>query len=382
MDVTGLALKTPIFEYHKIHGQMIEFAGFDMPLWFEGIVPEVLAVRNASGLFDVSHMGRAFLTGRDAERYLDYLTPSDTSKLGPGEAHYTVMCNERGGVVDDMVVLRLDQDRFLVVFNASNREKDLSWMNNHSRGFNVKIVNVSDDMAMIAVQGPKSRLILTDLAEGDLGGIKRFKCGMLKIAGEPCIASGTGYTGEDGLEIFIPESSVQKPDKALHVWSSILARGEAHGLKPCGLGARDVLRIEAGMCLYGQELTEEVTPYEARIGFVVKLDKTTDFIGRDTLERQKKEGVRKIRVGLKIKEKGIPRRGYAIKCDGETVGEVTSGTFSPTLNMGICMGYVPKEYSKQGSILQVDIRGKAVNAEVVGFPFYDTSRYGWMRVQA
>lgn len=352
-----------------------------MPLWFEGIIPEVLAVRNTSGLFDVSHMGRAFLEGREAEHYLDYLTPSDTSKLNPGEAHYTVLCNEKGGIMDDMVVLRLNPDKFLIVFNASNREKDLAWIYNHARGFNVKIENVSDYMAMIAVQGPKSRSILAELSSNELGDIKRFRCGTLKIASEPCIASGTGYTGEDGLEIFIPETSVEKPDKALRLWNSILAQGEVHGIKPCGLGARDVLRIEAGMCLYGQELTEEITPYEARIGFVVKLDKTTDFIGREALERQKSEGVKKVRIGLKMLEKAIPRIGYAIKYDGEAIGKVTSGTFSPTLEAGICMGYVPREYSKQGSILQLDIRGKAVDAEVVGFPFYDTSRFGWMRKQ-
>ncbi|MEM3677699.1 MAG: glycine cleavage system aminomethyltransferase GcvT [Candidatus Bathyarchaeia archaeon] len=379
--MVDLTLETPLFRYHSVHSQVIEFAGFKMPLWFEGIVPEVLAVRNASGLFDVSHMGRAFVRGRDAERYLDYLTPSATSRLNPGEAHYTVMCNERGGVVDDMVILRLDADRFLVVFNAANREKDLKWMNRHSKGFNVEIENVSDSVAMIAVQGPKARSILRELSDGGVDDIGRFRCGLLKIAGEPCIASGTGYTGEDGLEIFIPESSVQKPDKALGIWGSILAHGGPHGLKPCGLGARDVLRIEAGMCLYSQELTEEITPYEARIGFVVKLDKGVDFIGRNALEKQKSEGVEKVRIGLKMMEKGVPRRGYPIKSDGKVIGEVTSGTFSPILEAGICMGYVSKEHSKLGSILQVDIRGRTVNAEVVGFPFYDTSRYGWMRVQ-
>ncbi|MGC8849638.1 MAG: glycine cleavage system aminomethyltransferase GcvT [Candidatus Bathyarchaeia archaeon] len=376
-----LALETQLFKYHSVHSQIIEFAGFKMPLWFEGIVPEVLAVRNASGLFDVSHMGRAFVKGRDAERYLDYLTPSATSKLNPGEAHYTVMCNERGGVVDDMVVLRLDADMFLTVFNAANREKDLKWMNNHSKSFDVKIEHVSDNMAMIAVQGPKARLILRELSGDEVENIGRFRCGQLNIAGEPCIASGTGYTGEDGLEIFIPEASAQKPGRALSIWGSILTHGGPHGLKPCGLGARDVLRIEAGMCLYGQELTEEITPYEARIGFVVKLDKGADFIGRNALEKQKSEGVEKVRIGLKMIEKGVPRSGYPIKSDEQVIGEITSGTFSPTLKAGICMGYVPKEYSKRGSILQVDIRGKTVDAEVVGFPFYDTSKYGWMRVQ-
>lgn len=376
-----MALRTHLFKYHSVHGHVVEFAGFEMPLWFEGIVPEVLAVRNVSGLFDVSHMGRAFVKGNDAERYLDYLTPNDVSKLNPGDAHYTVMCNEKGGIVDDMVILRLEVDRFLLVFNAANREKDISWMNNHSRGFNVNIENVSDNMAMIAVQGPKTRSILRELSNGEVENVRRFKCGTLKIAGEFCITSGTGYTGEDGLEIFVPETSVQNPDKALRVWNSILDHGQVYGLKPCGLGARDVLRIEAGMCLYDHELTEEITPYEARIGFVVKLDKSSDFIGRNALERQKSEGVKKVRIGLKMMEKGVPRRGYPIKKDGEIVGKVTSGTFSPTLETGICMGYVPKEHSKRGSILQIDIRGRTVNAEVVRFPFYDTSRYGWMRTQ-
>ncbi len=372
--------RTHFFKYHEVHGHMTEFSGFNLPLWYKGVTSEVQAIRNAVGVFDVSHMGRASIMGGEAESYLNYITTNNVSKLKSGEAHYTVMCNERGGVIDDVVMLRLDECKFVMVLNAVNREKDLTWMNRYAKDFDVRVDNVSDDVAMMAVQGPKARSTVQDVSEDDVYAIKRFGCGLLKVAGEDCVASGTGYTGEDGLEIFVLDTPVSSPDRALHVWNAVSKAGEVYGFKPCGLGARDVLRIEAGMCLYGQELAEDINPYEARIGFVVKQDKGCDFIGREALEKQKSEGLKRVRVGLRTIERArIPRMGYPILRITKTVGEVTSGTFSPILEVGICMGYVPKEYSKQGTILQVNVRGKSVDTEVVKFPFYDTSRYGWTR---
>ncbi len=367
------------YEFHEKRSHMAEFAGFEMPLWYEGITAEVLAVRNAVGLFDVSHMGRTRITGRDAQRYLDYMTSNDVSKLTPGDCHYTVMCNSAGGIIDDMVILRVKDEMFFVIFNASNREKDLNWMISRKKDFDVQVENVSDAVGLLAVQGPKAKETVQTITEENINIVKRFGCYLLQVAGEEGLISGTGYTGEDGFEISIFDSPVSEPNKALQVWNALIDSGLNNDLKPCGLGARDVLRLEAGMCLYGNELTDKTTPYEARIGFVVKLDKESEFIGRSILEKQKNAGVERIRVGLKLLKPGVPRKGYSIMHDNKLVGEVTSGTFSPTVKTGICMGYVPKDSSKRSTILQVEIRGKLIDAEVVRFPFYDTTQYGWMR---
>ncbi len=232
---------------------------------------------------------------------------------------------------------------------------------------------------MMAVQGPQTRATIQKVSKDDISTLKRFGCGFLKILEYSCFASGTGYTGEDGLEIFIVDTPIHSPENALRIWNSILDAGVNFGLKTCGLGARDVLRIEAGMCLYGNELSESITPYEARIGFVVKLDKGCIFIGCQILDKQKNEGINIIRVGLKLRGPGVPRTGCQILKDSKMVGEVTSGTFSPILKTGICMGYIPKEYSKRGNLLQVKIREKLVDAEIVRFPFYDSSKYGYTR---
>lgn len=373
--------RTQMYDFHKKNGKLVEFAGFEMPVWYKGIIQECLAVRNSVGVFDVSHMGRALISGEEAEAFLDYLTPNNVSALKPGMGHYSVMCNEEGGIVDDLVLLRLKEEEFLMVFNASNRGKDLAWMEKHAKRFkNVTITHVSDDVAMFAVQGPKARETVQKIVEeGDAFKIPRFGCGELTLSGCRCIASGTGYTGEDGLEIFVLGAPVADPWRAQKVWGGIIEAGREFGIEPCGLGARDVLRLEAGMCLYGNDIDESITPLEARIGFVVKLDKGSDFIGREALEKQKAEGVKRRRVGLKVKGKGIPRHGYNIVKDGRIVGKITSGTLSPILKVGIGMGYVPTEYAKVGETFNIEIRGRAVEAEVVEMPFYDTDKYGWRR---
>jgi aminomethyltransferase len=289
------------------------------------------------------------------------------------------MCNQNGGVIDDMVILYLENNRFMTVFNAANRDKDLTWMQRYTQSYKVEVEDISDNVAMIAIQGPQARTILQNVSDDDVGSINRFGCGFLTISGQRCIASGTGYTGEDGLELFIPDTPIHSPQKGIQVWNTILDTGKTRGIQPCGLGARDVLRIEAGMCLYGHELTDQTTPYEARIGFVVKMDKRSDFIGSKILEKQKSEGVEKIRVGLKMRGPGIPRKGYQIIKETDEIGEITSGTFSPILKTGIGIGYVPKNDSKRGSLLQVNIRDKLLDAEIVRFPFYDMSQYGYAR---
>lgn len=374
-------LRTQLYEYHKRLAKMTDFSGFEMPLWYMGIQMECLAVRNHAGIFDVSHMGRAFIKGPDSEAFLNYLTPNDVSKLKPGRAHYTVLCNERGGVVDDVMLLRVDRNLFLLVFNAGNRAKDLVWIEAHRKGFNVDVQHVSDEVAMIAIQGPKARGVVEAACEGDVSSVGRFGCGYLNFNGVNCIASGTGYTGEDGLEIFVPNATLENPGNAMKVWDTLLSVGEGDSLTPCGLGARDVLRLEAGMCLYGNELNESITPFEASIGFVVKLDKEADFIGRKALEEQKTHGVPRIRVGVKLLEGGVPRKGNSILHNGEVVGEVTSGTFSPILKCGIAMGYVKPEYREPGIKVKLKIRERYVNGEVSPLPFYDTSMYGWRRTR-
>jgi aminomethyltransferase len=355
------------------------FAGFEMPLWYEDVIPEHLAVRNSVGMFDISHMGRAMITGADAERFLNYVITNDVSKLTPNSAQYSVMCNERGGIKDDFVVYRLESEKFLMVYNASNREKDYSWLVQNSRTFAVKIEEISDSVAMLAVQGPKAEKTLQKISTEDLSRIERFKCGHSRLADVEVFMARTGYTGEDGFEVFIWNTTIAKPDNGTKLWNTILGAGKAYEIKPCGLGARDTLRLEAGLCLYGNDIDENTTPLEAGLGFVVKLQKD-NFIGRDMLAKQKIEGISRKRVGLQMIEQGIPRPGFEI-CDekGEKIGQLTSGTFSPLLKCGVGMGYVATSYAQEGRFASVKIRDKLVSGKIAPFPLYDTERFGFKR---
>ncbi len=357
---------------------MTDFAGFEMPIWYRGIVPETLAVRNKVGIFDVSHMGRAMAQGPNAEPFLNYVTTNDVSALRPGQAHYSLMCNQNGGIKDDMVVLRPEPTRFVIVFNAGNRKKDLEWLTTHAQRSNADFRDISDESALISLQGPKARETLQKLTAAQLPPIPRFGCAQTELAGVNCLISRTGYTGEDGYEILVWDSPLANPQRAENVWNSLLASGKEFGIEPCGLGSRDVLRLEAGMCLYGNDIDETVSPYEARLGFTVKLTKP-DFIGKKTLEKQKAEGTTRLRVGLKATTHGIPRPGCEIVKDRDTIGKLTSGTLSPTLNGGIGMGYLPREYATEGQPLGIIVRGKRLDSVVTKFPFYDTDKYGWQR---
>jgi len=369
--------RTQLYDYHAKNGHMVDFAGFELPIWYKGIVPECNAVRNSVGIFDVSHMGRALISG-DATAFLDCVTTNDVAALEVGRGHYSVMCNEKGGIIDDIVICRLTEKQYLMVFNAGNREKDLNWLSNNAKLFNVEMQHVSDEVSMFAVQGPNARYVVQEICDGDLSQIPRFGGRYVQLNGIRGIVTRTGYTGEEGFEVFTVDAPIDRPEKAATVWNAILSHGKKFDIQPCGLGARDVLRLEAGMCLYGNDLTESTTPLQARLGFLVKLTKTK-FIGRDILAKEKAEGAEKVRIGLRVLESGIPRPECAILRDSQVIGTVTSGTFSPTTNRGIAMGYVPKQYSKIGESMGIKVRDRILRAEVTGFPFYDTSRYGWQR---
>jgi aminomethyltransferase len=371
--------RTQLYEIHKKTAKMTEFAGFEMPLWYKGITEEHLAVRNNVGIFDVSHMGRVIITGKDAASFLNYVITNDVTALKPNSALYSVMCNENGGIIDDFVVSCLEEEKFLLVPNATNREKDFNWLVKKAKDFNVKIEDISDKAAMFAVQGPNAEKTLQKICTTDLSKIERFKCTPAKLADMDVFLSRTGYTGEDGFEVYVWNAPLDKPDNAIHVWNAILEAGKPYGIEPCGLGARDTLRLEAGLCLYGNDIDENTTPLEARLGFVVKFQKD-NFIGKNALLKQKEEGVKRRRVGLQMVEQGIPRQGYKIYSEkGENIGQVTSGTFSPLLKCGIAMAYIQTQQAQEGNIVNIEIRGKMAKAKIVPFPFYDAEKYGYKR---
>lgn len=363
--------------FHEKNGHLTEFAGFTLPLWFKGITAESLAVRNAAGIFDVSHMGRAILTGKDSQKLLDHITTNDVASLQNQQGQYSLICNDTGGIEDDVLVFRLQDQKYLIVYNAGNRMKDYSWIINNSSGLELEAEDVSDNVAMFAVQGPKARELVQNLSSDELLGLPRFGCSWTKLAGFKTLISRTGYTGEDGFEIFVWDSPVGVPSNAQTVWKELLKTGREHGLEPCGLGARDLLRLEAGLCLYGADMDDNTNPYEARLGFVVKLHK--DFIGKQTLQEAKEKGPSRIRIGMTTERRVIPRHGFSTFYQGRAVGTVSSGSLSPTLNTGIAMGYVKKEASQEGTLLDIQVRGRMEKAKVVKTPFYDTTRFGYSR---
>jgi len=377
--LTDKLRRTQVNDVYKENAKLVKFAGFEMPLWFKGIIAEHLAVRNSVGIFDVSHMGRMMVTGADSERLLNYVITNDVSTILPNSAQYSVMCNEQGGIMDDFVVYRLENARFLVVFNAGNREKGYNWIIKNARGFDAKIDDVSDNVAMFAVQGPNAQKTLQEISNEDLSKIGRFKCGPSSLAGVKVFLSRTGYTGEDGFEVFVWEAPLTKPDNAVKLWNAVLETGRTFGIEACGLGARDTLRLEAGLCLYGNDIDENTTPLEAGLGFVVKLQKNS-FVGKDALLKQKTDGIKRKRVGIKMVDEGIPRQGFEI-CDdaGEKIGYLTSGTFSPLLKLGIGMGYVQLPSAQEGKTVNVKIRDRIAGAKISAFPFYDPEKYGYKR---
>jgi aminomethyltransferase len=367
--------KSHLYEYHRENGKITEFAGFDMPLWYRGIIEEHNAVRNAAGLFDVSHMGRFSVRGKDATRFLDRLFPSDVSKVKLNRAFYSMLCNENAGILDDTVTNKLGESEYIVVVNSSNREKDMNWIRSKVGNFDVEIEDDSNNSALIAFQGPLAQQLLQEICEGDLSTIRRFGLARFKVSGEDCIVSRTGYTGEDGFEIDVLDCPLDNPEKATKIWNNILSLGKESGVLPCGLGARDSLRLEAGMCLYGNDMDETTSPVEASLESVVSTSKSESYFGREAIERQLKEGTKRKRVAFSM-QSGVPRHGYEIKTAGQKTGVVTSGTFSPTIKKGIGMGYVPPDLASIGTTLTIQIRNAEQSANVVSPPFYDTTLFG------
>jgi aminomethyltransferase len=365
--------RTPLYPVYAQWGspKLIDFGGWELPVQFSGIQQEHAAVREKAGLFDVSHMGEFRVEGPDAEAFLQRMTTNNVRQLAEGKCQYSLMCYPDGGVVDDLLIYRLAPDRFMLVVNAANTDKDWEWLQQHAVG-NVTFRNISDETALIALQGPASAEILRDMGLASITELGSFRFASVKLdGGAECLVSRTGYTGEDGFEFYIPA------ERAVWLWERLLKSGERHGLVPAGLGARDTLRFEACLPLYGQELSPSISPLEAGLGSFVKLSKDAEFIGKEALAKQKAEGVPRRIVGIEMLERGIPRSHYEVfNARGDRIGEVTTGTQSPTLKKNIGLALVAAEYADLGTRLYVDIRGKRLLAEVVPTPFVKKSRGG------
>lgn len=349
--------------HKKLNAKLVEFAGFEMPVYYTSIVEEHLAVRNSVGVFDVSHMGEIFIKGPDALNFVQKITINDASKLVYGKAQYSAMCYENGGLVDDLLVYRL-QDGFMLVVNASNKDKDYEWMKNNLKDENVEIIDKSDDITLIAVQGPKSAETLKELIDFDINELKFYTFREGKIINTPAIISRTGYTGELGYEIYFEGDE----NVATNIWNAILEKGTAFDIKCCGLGARDSLRLEMGYCLYGNDIDETTNPLEAGLGWITKLDKEY-FIGKDALLKAKQEGLKRQLKGFELLEKGIPRKGNGILLNENKIGVVTSGTLSPVLNKPIGLGYFDLNSVTDDTIFEIDNRGKKLKAKLTKVPF-------------
>lgn len=359
--------RTNFYDIHKALGaKIIPFAGFDMPVnYSKGILQEHFAVRRNVGIFDVSHMGEVEIHGKNALTFLQKLTVNDASKLETGKAQYSAMCYREGGIVDDLLVYHRGDHYFLVI-NASNIAKDIAWMNEVAKGMDdVEIRNISDEMNLLAVQGPKSLATLQKLTATALEPIAYYSFADGVVAGVPMLISRTGYTGELGFELYFRGGA----DVAANVWNAIMDAGAEFGIEPCGLGARDTLRLEKGYCLYGNDIDQTTNPLEAGLGWITKLAKD-DFTGKTPIAAAKEQGLKRKLVGFKLQqEKVIPRQGYTLHHDGKQIGTVTSGGISPILNIGIGMGYVDAACSTVGTVIQLAVRGKEFPAEVVKMPF-------------
>jgi aminomethyltransferase len=357
--------RTPLFDLYKQYGaKTIDFGGWDLPVQFSGIKEEHEAVRTKAGLFDVSHMGEIEVKGAESLAYLQKMMTNDVSKIKTGGAQYTAMCYENGGTVDDLLIYKFADDHYLLVVNASNIEKDYAWLKQHVTG-EVELENRSDKTAQLALQGPLAQRVLQKLTDVNLQDIVFFTFqNDVSLKGIKTLVSRTGYTGEDGFEIYC------QANDATTLWEQILDAGRDEGVLPCGLGARDTLRFEATLALYGQELSPEITPLEAGIGFAVKLNKEGDFIGKSALIQQKDMGIPRKLVGIEMIDRGIPRHGYPIFKDGMKIGEVTTGTQSPTLKRNIGLALLDTTFSALETIIEVEIRGKRLKAKLVATPFY------------
>ena len=357
-----MAQRTPLYDVHVHAGaRIVEFAGWEMPVQYQGVLAEHEAVRERVGLFDVSHMGEVVFRGPKALESLQRLFTNDLARCADGQAQYGCLCRDAGGIVDDVVVYRRSADDLLVCVNAANRQKDYDWL--HGRAFGAEVTNESDAWAQLALQGPLAAGVLQRLTSVRLPSVGTYRFTNSDVAGIPCMIARTGYTGEDGFELF--SASEQGPK----LWSVLMGAGQPESIRPCGLSARDSLRLEMAYRLYGSDMDDTTTPLEAGLSWVVKLDKG-DFVGRQALQKQKEAGLSKKLVGFTLTEPGIARHGYAVLQDGKPVGNVTSGTKSPSLGISIGLAYVPPGLAAEGSTFAVDVRGRAVAAKVVKTPFY------------
>ncbi len=363
-----MALRTPLHENHRKAGaRLVEFAGWEMPVQYAGLLAEHEAVRTRVGLFDVSHMGEVVFRGPRALEALGRLFTNDLARTVDGQAQYGCLCRPDGGIVDDVVVYRRAADDLLVCVNASNREKDHQWLAAGAAGPGVEVTDESDGWAQLALQGPLSAQLLQRLTNANLSALRTYRFAQGEVAGAACLVARTGYTGEDGFEVFCP------PDQAPRLWDELLEAGQHEKLAPCGLGARDSLRLEMAYRLYGADMDDRTTPLEAGLGWVVKLDKG-DFVGRDALLRQRELGIARKLVGFVLTDPGIARHGFPALQDGQRVGEVTSGTRSPTLGISIGLAYLPPSLAAEGSTFSVEIRGRPAAARIAKTPFYTRSR--------
>lgn len=349
--------------HEKLGAKLVPYAGFNMPVSYEGVNAEHETVRKGVGVFDVSHMGEFLVTGPNALEFLQKICSNDVSKLNVGQAQYCYFPNEKGGIVDDLIVYKIAEEKYLLVVNASNIQKDWEWIQKQNT-LNADVRDLSDEYSLLAIQGPKAIESMQSLTSVDLKAIKFYHFEVGDFAGIPhVIISATGYTGSGGFEIYCKNSEVEK------IWEKVFEAGEAYGIKPIGLAARDTLRLEMGFCLYGNEIDEETSPLEAGLGWITKFSK--DFINSENLKKEKEDGIKNKLIGFELKDRGIPRQGYDIVTqDGEKIGVVTSGTMAPSLGKAIGMGYVPIDFSTPGTEIFISIRNKPVAAVIVKMPFY------------
>jgi aminomethyltransferase len=364
--------RTQLFDYHRRNGKLTEFAGYEMPLWYTSITEEHLAVRNACGIFDVSHMGRLAIKGGGSQSLLEGLVPTSVQPQQVGKAFYTLLLNDEAGIIDDLIILRKAEDEFLAVVNAANKDRDLAHITERAAGEDVEIEDQTSTSAMMALQGPRATEALAPITGMDLASLKRFRCADTEVLGSPCTVSRTGYTGEDGFEIIVGGTTVEEPKRALDVWNAL-----AESVQPCGLGARDSLRLEAGYPLHGSDIDEKTNPFEAGLSWVLSAGKA-DYVGSEAASRIKDAQAKAVTKGI-ILDQGIPRHGFdVLDNSGGKIGTVTSGTFSPILKKGIALSRVVASVS-DAEKPWVMIRDSKSSGRFAKPPFYDEKVYGWKR---
>lgn len=362
--------RTPIYEMYKNDAKLMNFGGWELPVQFDGIKIEHQTTRNSAGLFDICHMGDILITGQNSDAFLQSMLTNDVSKLKPNKAQYTLMCYPNGGTIDDFIVYQLDDRAYLLVVNAANIQTNIEWLQQHQID-GVVIEDCSEKIAQLALQGPASQIILQQLTEVDISNTPVFSFqNQVALQGidESVMIARTGYTGEDGFEIYISATHAQS------LWQKLLEVGQQYSLRPIGLGARDTLRLEAGLPLYGNELSSNITPIEASLSFAVKISKQENFIGKQVLEQQMQQGVNRQLVGIEMVDKGIPRHGYLVFEQSKAIGYVTSGTHAPTLAKNLGMVLIDKDYAREGTIIFIEIRKKKLRAKVVNTPFYQRTK--------